>query len=115
MVAAVLSCVRKTFALCAVLHIPDGHHNIVFRRVVQPIGAPAPSRKKKTVELAQGKWAEILIHTDRVTKVGKEKERRCQVTCHTFARGFVWCPVCCLVVNDLVIGRRMSGRVGARA
>lgn len=25
-------------------------------------------RKNKTVEMAQGKWAEMLIHTDRVTK-----------------------------------------------
>lgn len=33
---------------------------------------PAPPAKKKTVEMAQGKWAEILIHTDRVTKVRKK-------------------------------------------
>ncbi|CAN0135760.1 unnamed protein product [Pylaiella littoralis] len=46
-------------------------------------GAPAPPRKKKTVEMAQGRWAEMLIHTDRVTKTvkgGMEIQYRALVT-----------------------------------
>ncbi|CAM9366518.1 unnamed protein product [Hapterophycus canaliculatus] len=49
----------------------------------EEVGAPAPPRKKKTVEMAQGKWAEILIHTDRVTKTvkgGMEIQYRALVT-----------------------------------
>jgi len=41
----------------------------VARFIFFQAGAAAPPKKKKTVEMAQGKWAEILVHTDRVTKV----------------------------------------------
>ncbi|CAM9426768.1 unnamed protein product [Ectocarpus sp. 6 AP-2014] len=44
---------------------------------------PAPPKKKKTVEMAQGQWAEILVHTDRVTKTvkgGMEIQYRALVT-----------------------------------
>lgn len=52
------------------------HHAIMYRNAspgltlqLSQAGLPAPPRKKRTVEMAQGKWAEILVHTDRVTKV----------------------------------------------
>ncbi|CAN0114254.1 unnamed protein product, partial [Ectocarpus sp. 12 AP-2014] len=44
---------------------------------------PVPPKKKKTVEMAQGQWAEILVHTDRVTKTvkgGMEIQYRALVT-----------------------------------
>lgn len=41
------------------------------------VAAPSPPKKKKTVEMAQGKWAEILIHTDRVTKVFRFHAPKC--------------------------------------
>ncbi|CAM9198991.1 unnamed protein product [Laminaria digitata] len=43
-------------------------------------GLPAPPRKKRTVEMAQGKWAEILVHTDRTVKGGMEIQYRALVT-----------------------------------
>lgn len=33
------------------------------------VAPPPPPKKSKTVEMAQGKWAEVLVHSDRVTKV----------------------------------------------
>lgn len=33
------------------------------------VAPPSPAKKSKTVEMAQGKWAEVLVHSDRVTKV----------------------------------------------
>lgn len=54
--------------------------------------APPPPKKTKTVEMAQGKWAEILIHTDRVTKVLYIKQH----VCAEFGRRTgIWCGVVC--------------------
>ncbi|CAM9507386.1 unnamed protein product [Scytosiphon promiscuus] len=52
-------------------------------KISEEPGTPAPPRRQKTVEMAQGKWAEILIHTDRVTKTvkgGMEIQYRALVT-----------------------------------
>lgn len=43
---------------------------VVLKQAELP--APLP-RKNRTVEMAQGKWAEMLIHTDRVTKVSNAR------------------------------------------
>lgn len=74
----VFSCCVKTTrsTVCDVILPSCRYAPPHFTLLLAQADLPAPPRKKRTVEMAQGKWAEILIHTDRVTKVTNQKSNR---------------------------------------